>query len=251
MLAGAIMNAGRQPSDKSQFVLQVTHELRGPIAAVLGYHEMILKGVCGDVTMDVRRSLEKANLRTKRLLGIVDEMLDFAQLGSQGHRTQDRARINVQDLVQQNIDSFPQVVNGSEVVFQNGIPADLYLETNRDLLNIVIANLVANAVKYSPLGGTVAITSQPKGDHMCIQVTDEGMGIEKDEMNRIFGEFYRSRRARVLDDSGTGLGLAIVRQAIDYLGGHMSVESSVDHGSRFSVCLPLDSPERSLNDFRQ
>jgi signal transduction histidine kinase len=228
-------------SDKSQFVLQVTHELRSPITAVLGHHEMILKGLCGEIGPDIRSHIEKANTRVRKLLDIVDEMLDYARMAASNEPPANRTEIKLNQLVQEMIDGRGGDARCFPVEIINQVPTNFIINSNRDLLRIVLSGLLANAEKYSPAGGTINLSALHNRGFICVTVADQGMGIEKDEIGRIFEEFYRSRRARILNDNGTGLGLAIVCKAISCLHGHICVKSEPNEGTLFNICLPFAS----------
>ncbi|MBT3272769.1 MAG: HAMP domain-containing histidine kinase [Spirochaetales bacterium] len=225
--------------EKSQFILQVTHELRGPIAALLGYHEMILKGITGEITSETRSTLTRANLRTQRLLAIVDEMLDFARMESEEPGKSQSKFSSIRKEIQTIFEQYASEAKERDVNLINQVPEQSDFDANRDLFHMVFCNLLTNAIKYSPSGGNVTVTASPREGGVKIGVEDEGMGIEREEINRIFEDFYRSRRARVLDDAGTGLGLSIARKAASSLNGHICVKSEPGSGSIFYVCLPL------------
>jgi signal transduction histidine kinase len=121
-------------------------------------------------------------------------------------------------------------------------PRGLMLLANRDLVRIILGNLTSNAIRYSPAGSTVTVTAEDEGGAIHLVVRDEGMGIEAEELEKVFEEFYRTRRAREREKDGTGLGLAITKRAVEALDGRMQVHSEVDRGSAFHVFLPKRSP---------
>ncbi len=144
---------------KSQFILQVTHELRGPIAAIKGYHEMMLKGITGEIPVKTQNTLDRANRRTTNLLMIIDEMLDFAYMKSEDDMTKEAVQIDLGDVIRNNIDLQAPFARQRQVSLQCAAQKGLCLSTNRDLINIILGNLISNAVKYSPNGGVVLVAA--------------------------------------------------------------------------------------------
>ena len=230
---------------KSQFILQVTHELRGPVAAIKGYHEMMLKGITGEISEKSEETLVRANNRTTNLLMIIDEMLDFAYMKSEDDVKLRSAQIDIASIVRENIDLFSTFARKKNVKLRCVAPKSLMLNTNRDLINIILGNLITNAIKYSLNGGTVSVGAEGGRGEIHLYVSDEGMGIEGEELERIFEEFYRTRRAREVEKDGTGLGLAIVQKAVNLLNGKVSVYSEMNGGTKMHIYLPLNQREKT------
>ncbi len=207
---------------KSNFILQVTHEIRGPIAAMNGYHEMLMRGIGGKLTPRANELVHKANRRTENLLQIIDYQLDI-------HSSQ-ATRKNV-DLV-------------------SDCTKELQIHSNRDLLNIILSNLINNAIKYSPDSTTIAVNAGREGGEMHLFVRDQGYGIEPEELDKIFEEFYRTRKARELERDGTGLGLSIIKRAVESLGGRLTVYSELNKGTTFHIFLPAGGENEQNIDHR-
>ena len=223
---------------KSNFILQVTHEIRGPVAALKGYHEMMLKGITGDLPERTMTTIGKADRRTRNLLTIIDEMIDFAYMKSEEDVRYDRMMLDARETIAYNIDLFSTRAREKDQKIVSACPRDLAFYANRDLMNIILGNLLSNAVKYSGEGTTITVNASDDADNVHLLVKDEGMGIEPEELDKIFEEFYRSRKAREIERDGTGLGLSIVQRAVDSLGGRISVYSEVGAGTSFHIYLP-------------
>ena len=118
-------------------------------------------------------------------------------------------------------------------------------------MNIIFSNLISNAIKYSPAKTTVTVNAEKDKDKVHIMVKDEGIGIKSDELDRIFEEFYRTRRAREIIKDGTGLGLSIVQRAVEALNGKISVYSEEGKGTTFHIYLPSSNPNRPKNEKNQ
>jgi signal transduction histidine kinase len=232
---------------KSNFLLQVTHEIRGPIAALKGFHEMILKGITGENNPRTINTIRKADRRTGNLLTIVDEMIDYAYMTAEQRIKYDRAEIRIKEVVDSNIDLFSSLADEKEIGFASNCPKGLIVKTSRDLMNIILSNLISNAIRYSPPKSTVTVNAEKNDDNLHIMVKDEGIGIQADELDKIFEEFYRTRRAREIERDGTGLGLPIVQKAVESLEGKISVYSEEGMGTTFHIYFPLFNQD-PIND---
>lgn len=225
---------------KSNFILQVTHELRGPIAAVSGYHDMILRGITGEIGDKTASSLQKAERRTTNLLTIIDEMIDYAYMRSESESRYRWTEIQVDRSLTEMVDKHLTHAQGRRISIQVDCEPGLTIQSNRDLFDITLGNLINNAIKYSPADTTITVSAHRDGEDIKLQVSDQGYGIEADQLEQIFEEFYRTRHARELERDGTGLGLPIVKRAVESLGGRIRVYSEVNRGTRFDIWLPRD-----------
>lgn len=223
---------------KSNFILQVTHEIRGPLAAISGFHEMILRGITGEIQDHTREIITKADRRTDNLLIIIGEMIDFAYMKSSDDSTFKTKELSVRKIISENISNVSTRAEQEDIHLSVACPRHLKITTNRDLINIILGNLLFNAIKYTEAGGNVSLIASEKGREIHLVVEDTGIGICDDEIEKVFDEFYRSGRARVLERDGTGLGLSIVQKAVNALKGRIIVYSKEGKGSSFHVFLP-------------
>jgi two-component system phosphate regulon sensor histidine kinase PhoR len=229
---------------KSNFILQVTHELRGPLAALMGYHEMVIKGITKDTNPRTKETIQRANLRAKNLLTMIDEMIDYAYMKSDEEVRYGRNEIRIKEVIDYNLELFYNQAHAKGITFTSNCSKYLTLRSNRDLLNIMLNNLISNAVKYSPSDTTIAVNAEEDRETLHIMVKDEGMGIKPDELDKIFEEFYRTRRAREIDRDGTGLGLPIIQKAVESLNGKITVYSEEEKGTTFHIYLPHPVKEK-------
>ncbi len=223
---------------KSDFILQVTHELRGPIAALKGFHEMVLKGITGETTKKTWDTIRKANHRTKNLLTIIDEMIDYAYIKSEEEIKFTRTRISIKDTIDYNLGLFRDTAAEKNIRFVSNCSKNLAVLSNRDLLNIILSNLISNALKYSSNDTTITVNAEKSNGKFHLMVKDEGMGIEPSKIHKIFDEFYRSSEARAIERDGTGLGLAIVKKTVESLNGKITVYSEKGRGTTFHIYFP-------------
>jgi len=223
---------------KSNFILQVTHELRGPVAAVSGFHEMVLRGITGDIGEKTRSVLERADRRTENLLTIIDEMIDFAYMKSDDETRYRLSAIEVGPILEEIVRIHQPHAQRKTIQIRPRVEDGLFCAANRDLLTIILGNLVNNAIKYSPAGRDITVAASTDGDRVHLSVSDTGYGIDPDEIEKIFEEFYRTRAAREIERDGTGLGLPIVKRAVEALGGSITVYSEIGVGTVFDVYVP-------------
>jgi signal transduction histidine kinase len=205
---------------------------------------MILKGIAGPIGEKVQEAVLKANRRTENLLTMIDEMIDFAYMRSGADAAPQLRPCRLKEAIDANLELFSSRAAEKGISLVSNCGHDVSAWAGPDLLNIVLANLVGNAIKYSPPRTTVAVNAADEGDDVHLLVKDEGMGIEPGELERIFEEFYRTERARRRERDGTGLGLPVVKRAVEALGGRISVYSEVDKGTTFHVYLPRRGEKR-------
>ncbi|KKK48134.1 hypothetical protein LCGC14_3148200, partial [marine sediment metagenome] len=175
---------------------------------------------------------------------IIDEMVDFAYMKSEEEVRYDKTDIRLKAIIDYDIDLFANRARQRNIQFVSSCPKDLTILANRDLLNIILSNLITNALRYSQAGKTITINAMEDNDRIHILVKDEGMGIKPEELPSIFEEFYRSQRAREIEKDGTGLGLPIVKRAVEVLNGKITVYSEVDKGSSFHIYLPKKNSKK-------
>jgi len=231
---------------KSRFLTNVSHELRTPLNAIVGYNALALDGMYGDVPQPLRGSHERIRAAADHLLGLVNDVLDLSKIEV------GRMEIDVQPvLVDTVLDSVASVVEPAaeakniriDVVIARDLPK---IYTDPRHLRQVILNLVANAIKFTERGAvTVVARRADAGDAIEIAVEDTGIGISESDFARIFDEFEQVRPSGRGDSMqrGTGLGLPIARKLARLLGGDVTLVSHVGFGSRFTVRLPLQTPD--------
>jgi len=214
-----------------QFLMSVSHELRTPLTAIKGHVDAIRDGLFDDPELE-RASLDVVAGETIRLERLVGDVLDLAKLNA--HRfTVHAQEVGIGALVEQAHASFGEEARRRGVNFQLDEDVDApTIVTDGDRVLQVITNLLANAFRWTPDGGTVSLGSSNADGVVCIDVSDTGPGIRPEERERIFAPFI-SR-----DNQGTGLGLPIARELALALGGQIELESTVGEGSRFRLVLP-------------
>jgi signal transduction histidine kinase len=230
----------RRDRDRSRdFLADVSHELRTPLAALRTFNELLREGA-GDDPEARDEFLESSGQQIERLDWLAQNLLELSKLDSGLvllDLRPDDLRAAVESAVEQT--SAAARRRGVHVTLHHSsVPIRIRHDPQR--IGQVVANLVANAVKFTPRGGSVTVDVEPTLEGGRIEVADTGVGIDPAELPHIFERFYRGSRANEARGSGSGLGLAIVHSIVDMHGGTVEVESRVGVGSRFVVTLPRD-----------
>ncbi|MCG8403256.1 MAG: ATP-binding protein [Firmicutes bacterium] len=229
----------RMEQMRSEFMANASHELRTPLTSIRGFVETLMDSGTEDPQM-TRHFLEIIAAETARLSNLLDDLLDLSRIEERRvvHRWQ---REEIGTLVDRVLTICGTKAEEKQIAIKANLPPRLpYLFGDPDLLAQVFINLVDNAIKYTPEGGTVTLSASVTGDEIKIEVADTGAGIPAENLPRIFERFYRVEKARTRDTGGTGLGLAIVKHIVKGHGGRVEVKSVVGKGTVFSVFLPLE-----------
>jgi len=230
---------------KSQFLANVNHELRTPVSAVIGYAHLVLRATEGQISQLQRENLQDLLKNAERLLSQIDSLLDFSKIEA-GKMEVHVEPVEVNELIQTAISTIEPSSNGGNVRIMREIASDIpALNTDREKLRQIILNLLDNAVKFTERG-EIRISASLQNGSFKLAVSDTGIGIQTDDLNKIFEEFHQGDLSTTKKYRGTGLGLAIVKQYVNLLGGDVAVESEVGKGSVFTVTLPLEYRENML-----
>lgn len=240
VLALRDITAEREIADmKNEFVSTVSHELRTPLTSIKGYVDLILDGSAGEISEIQEEFLRIVKENSDRLVELINEMLDISRIESgRVHLKVDP--LNVAESVRGAVDTFRAVLAQSGRSLTVSVPKNLpQIAADRDRVGQVLVNLISNALKYSPGGGEVIVSARRDGDSVVISVTDQGLGITREDQKRLFTKFYRVDSAMTREIGGTGLGLSICKTIIELLGGSIGVKSKSGRGSTFWFSLPL------------
>lgn len=228
---------------RSEFVANVSHELKTPIAAIKGFSETLLSGALHDATTSesfIKIIFDESN----RLDRLVMDILDLSKIESK-RIPLFFAPVHVQSFVDSIFEVVQAEAAARKITLTNAVGADFYLEADEDRLRQILLNLIANGIHYSPGGEKVSVHAEvfkniEDGKEWArITVEDTGLGIPKKDLPRIFERFYRVDKARSRVSGGTGLGLSIVKHLVELHRGTISVQSTLGVGSKFIVDLPL------------
>ena len=222
---------------RRELVANVSHELKTPLAAIKGYAETLRHGAVNDREHNlnfVHRIEEQAD----RLHELILDILQVARIES-GQESFEFENVPLAELIEQSADQFSELAAAKQIMLTVEVPDhSITAWADDEGVRTILSNLVDNALKYTPAGGSVVIRGAATADSATLEVCDTGIGIADKDLARIFERFYCADRARSRELGGTGLGLSIVKHLAQAFGGHVSVESQTGHGSTFRVELP-------------
>jgi PAS domain S-box-containing protein len=218
---------------KSDFVHTVSHDLRSPLTAVLGYAELVER--VGPLTEQQQEFVRRIQGSVQNITALVNELLDLGRLEA-GFDSR-RESVQLESILAYSLGLFEPTVKEKNLDLQQNVAGNLpALRANPIRIRQMIDNLLGNAVKYTPAGGKIRVNVHSEDRQVIFEVKDSGPGIPRDEQARIFEKFYRG--SNVSDTRGSGLGLSIVKSIVDSYHGRVWVESNVNEGASFIVVLP-------------
>lgn len=235
-LTSKIDDLHRLEKVRRDFVANVSHEIKTPLTSIKGYIETLLSGADEDKSIR-RRFLEKIDRNANRLANIVQDILSLAKIEA-GEAAFKPVPVDLLPILSGVIGRYEDSASakGIKISFRAQAHMLMVLGDKESLIQ-VIDNLLSNGIKYTPETGKVAINVKQVDDKVILEVTDTGIGIPEEDLERIFERFYRVDKARSRDLGGTGLGLSIVKHLISAMHGEINVESKPGSGSKFTVKL--------------
>jgi signal transduction histidine kinase len=223
---------------KSQFLANMSHELRTPMNAVLGYTDLILDGIFGDVPEAIRDTLERVKSNGQHLLGLINDVLDLSRIEA-GQLTLSLGDYAMGEIVHAVASAVESLAAGKKLALKALVPIDLPPGRGDERrLTQVLMNLVGNAIKFTDVG-QVSIEARVADGTFLVAVSDTGPGISEADQSKLFQEFQQADSSITQAKGGTGLGLAISKRIIEMHGGRIWVESQLGQGSTFSLTLPI------------
>ncbi len=221
---------------RKDFIANVSHELRTPLSAISGFAEtLMVENEDNPAVLQFSRIIYE---EAQRMTRMVNSLLQLSRLESAGVEL-DLQEIDMGMLLHSVSQSMEPRLAEKKVSIKHDLPAEgLKVRADRDRLVQVLVNLLDNAIRFSPEGGTVTVRATPSRDEVLVEVIDEGPGLGQEEASRVFERFYRVDRARTRGKGGVGLGLSIVKHIIELHGGRVGVRSTPGRGSVFYFTLP-------------
>jgi PAS domain S-box-containing protein len=224
---------------KSDFVSMVAHEIRSPMNSVMAQIKVIQDGLAGDVTQKQSEILGRASEKINGLVSLSSELLNMASREA-GLIALERTECDMTEVLKDQVDFHQPKAHANGIQLKLDPLPDLPpVLANKQNMEEVLSNLIANAINYTPGEGKITVSARPEKHHLCISVSDTGLGIAKEELGRIFDRFYRVKNEKTRYIIGTGLGLPIVKSIVEAHDGMIRVESKPDHGSTFYVYIPF------------
>ncbi|MFT8318079.1 MAG: cell wall metabolism sensor histidine kinase WalK [Sporolactobacillus sp.] len=231
--------------ERREFVANVSHELRTPLTTMKSYLEALQDGAVSDPQLS-RKFLGVTQKETERMIRLVKDLLQLSRLDSKDYKLE-FSRAEYITFCENIIDRFEMTKRQNIRFVRRFAGGRFYVRIDRDKLTQVIDNIISNAIKYSPEGGTITFSVSRKGNRIRTTISDQGVGIPKDNLPKVFDRFYRVDRARSRKLGGTGLGLAIAKEMIEAQGGEIWADSEWNKGTEIHFILPLDQGQGGLN----
>ena len=221
---------------KNEFIATASHDLKNPLTSIGGFAQLLNQS--GSLSGDQKEFVERILHSVKTMSDLVQNMMALAQIDLQAAKKHEA--VDLKPLFEEIVTEFtPQAGDKKQVLNSKGFDHPVHVQGDPLQLRQVFRNLLGNAIKYTPQGGTIQFTAREETDKVFIHVIDNGYGIPSADLPFIFDRFYRVRNWKAGEVDGNGLGLAIVKSIVEQHGGHVSVESEPGKGSLFRVVFPL------------
>ncbi|MBE2931644.1 cell wall metabolism sensor histidine kinase WalK [Anoxybacillus flavithermus] len=228
--------------DRREFVANVSHELRTPLTTMRSYLEALADGAWRDEEI-APRFIEVTQNETERMIRLVNDLLQLSKLDSKDYKLK-KTRVHFIPYFHKVIDRF-ELTKKENVSFVRDFPDEkIIVYMDEDKITQVLDNIISNALKYSPQGGTITFRVEKVEDYIQVSVKDEGVGIPKSDLSKIFERFYRVDKARSRKLGGTGLGLAIAKEVVVVHGGRIWAESQERKGTTIYFTLPIEQQKK-------
>lgn len=239
-----------EEGEQAEFISTASHEMRTPVASIEGYLSLALNPQTASIDERARGYLAAAHAASQHLGHLFKDLLDVTKLDD-GHLRPVFRPVEMVGTVKQIADGYMVAAKNAKLNFQFGankqnavggldrrLDQVVYGYVDVNFLHEIMDNLIDNAIKYTPAGGSIYVNVLGDGDRVLINVTDTGIGISSDDLQHIFQKFYRADNSDTRTIGGTGLGLYLVKQRVEAMGGRVWAESAFGEGSTFYVSLP-------------
>ncbi len=222
---------------KDKFIANISHEFRTPLTIINGVIDRYITDSDSD---NANEDLATAKRNGLRLVRMVEQLLELSRLSDNPEFSFSTYRLKT--LMAMPIDSFSQLASQSELLFEHNIPDDLWLDCDAQAFEKIIFNLLANAIKYTPKGGSVQVIAYSENDTIFLDIIDSGIGINKSSQATIFERFQRADDVKNQSTFGVGIGLSLVHELVKAHDWRIGLASEYGHGSKFTLSIPIASP---------
>jgi len=225
---------------KSEFMSAVSHELRTPLTSIKGYASILMQGKLGDIPDQVKKRLGKINAHSDKLVNLINELLDISRIESK------RGEMKLNDCILPDIieavhDLLTPQMRAKNIKWSAKIDKDIpKMQLDENQIDRIFINLIGNAIKFTPEKGTISVNASLNDSTVTIEVSDTGIGISKDDIARLFDEFYRVDNKINQNVQGTGLGLPLAKKIVEAHNGRMWITSKLNQGTTFHFTLPVN-----------
>jgi len=221
-----------------QFLSVLSHELKSPINAIEGYLKIMQEKQVGDNIDDYAIMIERSMERLKGMRTLILDLLDLTKLES-GKKSRTINQVDINEVAKMAMDTVEPLAIQKQVKVYLNADENMYISSDKDELEIILNNLLSNAIKYNRDEGKVFLNISKDEKNVKITIEDTGIGMSSEDMEKLFQEFMRIKNSKTKNVTGSGLGLSITKKMVELNGGSISVESTPDVGSKFTVILPL------------
>jgi len=223
---------------KSDFVNMASHELRSPLSSIRQQISVITEGLAGEINEKQEKMLNRVLQRIDGHIAMISNLLDLSRIEA-GRLVQQKERIILPEIIEEVIELMSGEAEKKGLTFKVTIDSQVFpVHADRQSMETVLNNLVSNAIKYNREGGTISINAQNSGGFVELKVSDNGVGIEKENLSQIFDKFYRIRTEKTRQVVGSGLGLPLVKDIVEAHLGMITVKSNPEQETTFTVLLP-------------
>ncbi len=245
-LTHALKEVAEISKKKTEFISAVSHELRTPLTSIKGYAAILMTGKVGEIPLAVKERLGKINTHSDNLVKLINDLLDIARIES-GRVEMNAIAQSIRPMIDNIADLLTPQLTAKSLALKTNIPADVpEIEFDASQVERVFINLISNAIKFTPTNGTITINVLPNFEKQdaLIEVADTGIGMKKDDLSKVFDEFFRVDNEINMNVKGTGLGLALVKNIVEAHNGRVWVTSDVGVGTTFHFNLPFKHVSR-------
>jgi signal transduction histidine kinase len=222
---------------KDEYVSHVTHDIKGHLATIQSCLAIVRDRAVGQLDDQEADLIRRAYARTVKLTDFVKKLLRLTQMRLSNRLEMDNFSIN--DSLRDVVKTVKVKAEDKSITLNCNIDSSVgSIVGNQFSIEEMVTNLLLNAVKYTPVNGTVEVSAEDREDYVFVQITDTGIGIPKEGQSRIFDEFYRAANARRTERDGTGLGLSIVKYIVERHGGEIQIQSKEGSGTTVTLRLP-------------
>ena len=230
-LLEAVSEIELSEKEKQKYVLAVVHEVKSPIAAIVSYLNLMIGGLTGEINDKSKDILLKMKRRSEEAISLTNDIIEVSKIKllEEIRKEEIDPEIIVKDIIEKIKDKF----TGADIIFtyEDDRVSGKPVNADRHLMEILLSNIISNSLKYTPAGGKACLRIYDNENNFCISLSDTGIGIPPDEINKISGEFYRASNAKKNRIEGTGLGLSVVKQIIEKHNGTMAIRSPSGSGN--------------------
>ncbi|MFP4690753.1 MAG: ATP-binding protein [Bacteroidales bacterium] len=221
-----------------QFLSVLSHELKSPINAIEGYLKLMQDKQAGEEIDNYREMIDRSLERIKGMRSLISDLLDLTRMES-GEKTRNLRKMDIVEIAKSVIDSFEPMATQKNIRIELDSDDNIYMNADKNEIEIILNNLVSNAVKYNKEDGKVFITMKQTGDQVVVEVEDTGIGMKEEDQQLLFQDFVRIKNTQTKFIPGSGLGLSIAKKMVDLYKGDIQVESEPDKGTKFTVTFPI------------